>query len=276
MQIVISGKQNFMDNEVTVIEGGFGEDQRTVLVKEIAVLHNVQLKHINELINNNKHRFNNYDMVDLKNDTIAEEILITNGLYSSASVKKSNSIYLFSERGYMKLVSMLSNDNEKKWEVMDKFINEYFAMKKYIRENKEALLLKLFSKDPLEVVNAHKTLVELEVAEATKQLNKIIEVNQPKIEYYDKVLNAESKLTTTFIAKELGLTAKLLNATLKTLNIIYPQGKHWYLYKEYANQELATTKTILTESGDKVEHMICWTEKGREFIHDTFNRIRKK
>ena len=44
-------------------------------------------------------------------------------------------IFLLSERGYTKLVAMMDNNNEKKWEVMDKLIDGYFQMngeKKYI------------------------------------------------------------------------------------------------------------------------------------------------
>ena len=43
----------------TGIEGGFGENKKSMLVKDIAIIHNRKLKHINELINNNKNRFKN-------------------------------------------------------------------------------------------------------------------------------------------------------------------------------------------------------------------------
>lgn len=270
----IDGLQKFGGYEVTVVETNQKLNQRLVLVKEVAQIHNTLLRRVNELINDNKHRFNNLDLIDVKGDKQIEKTLVDNGIYSKQSVSNSKSIYLLSERGYIKLVSMMANDNEKKWEVMDKFVEEYFAMKRYLEDSKNALLLKLFSDDPMEVVNAHKKLVQIEVAEATKELNKVIEVQKPKVEYYEKVLNAESKLTTTFIAKELDVTARSLNATLKVLKIIYPQGNKWYLYKDYMNKGYATTKTILVENGDKVEHMICWTEKGRKFIHETFKRIR--
>lgn len=42
-------------------------------------------------------------------------------------------IFLLSERGYTKLVAMMANDNEKKWEVMDKLIDDYFSMREALR-----------------------------------------------------------------------------------------------------------------------------------------------
>jgi hypothetical protein len=49
------------------IEGGFGEGKKSMLVKDIALIHDRDLKDINRLINNNIKRFkNNVDIIDLK------------------------------------------------------------------------------------------------------------------------------------------------------------------------------------------------------------------
>lgn len=46
--------------------GGFGKDKKSMLVKDIANIHNRKIYHINELINNNRNRFkNNVDIIDL-------------------------------------------------------------------------------------------------------------------------------------------------------------------------------------------------------------------
>ena len=51
------------------IEGGFGEGKKSMLVKEIAEIHNRKLKHVNELINSNRKRFkDNVDIIDLLGD----------------------------------------------------------------------------------------------------------------------------------------------------------------------------------------------------------------
>ena len=50
---------------------------------------------------------------------------------------------------------------------------------------KEELLLKLFSKDPMEVAKAHKQLVELE----KQPLLETIEIQKPKVNYFDTFMN---------------------------------------------------------------------------------------
>ena len=52
-------------------------------------------------------------------------------------ISKSNNIFLLSERGYTKLVSMMDNTNEIKWQVMDKLIDEYFAMRAIIKSDEQ-------------------------------------------------------------------------------------------------------------------------------------------
>ena len=42
----IRGVQNFLGNEIPVIEGGFGEGQKVVLAKTIAEIHGVELKNM--------------------------------------------------------------------------------------------------------------------------------------------------------------------------------------------------------------------------------------
>ena len=66
-QLIVNGTQNFMGKSIPVVSGGFGENQKVILAKTIAEIHNVQVKYINKLINNNINRFReNIDFIDLK------------------------------------------------------------------------------------------------------------------------------------------------------------------------------------------------------------------
>ncbi|UTQ79987.1 hypothetical protein BC1_00035 [Bacillus phage BC-1] len=56
-ELSILGKQNIAGYQFTGIEGGFGKGKKAMLVKEIAVIHGKQVKHVNEAINNNLIRF---------------------------------------------------------------------------------------------------------------------------------------------------------------------------------------------------------------------------
>ena len=71
-----------------------------------------------------------------------------------------------------------------------------------IENNKDKLLLQLFSNDPLEVATAHKQLVEME----TKPLLETIEEQTPKVEVYDNFVDKEHTLGFRELRKELEST----------------------------------------------------------------------
>ncbi|MBJ8026173.1 ORF6N domain-containing protein, partial [Bacillus cereus] len=63
----VMGKQTVAGYEFTGIEGGFGEGKKAMLVKEIAEIHEKEVKHINLRINDNCSRFKEgIDIIDLK------------------------------------------------------------------------------------------------------------------------------------------------------------------------------------------------------------------
>ena len=127
---------------------------------------------------------------------------------------------------------------------------------------KANLLLSIYNGGQ-EGIAAAKKLTELEVEEATKPL-------LPKAEFYDKVLNPTDEengftklLTTTEVAKDLGMTARQLNNILHEKRIIYKKGKTWVLYSKY--DHLISGKYcdyFINEFGN----LLKWTEKGRKFI----------
>lgn len=125
----VLGTKEINGKEIKVIEGGFGEGQKTMLSKDIARLHDVETKHINELISRNIQRFNSNDLINLCDDNF--RVAATDlGLITSNGQKHC---YILSERGYTKLVAAMSNNNEKKWEIMDQIIDEYFQIREIIK-----------------------------------------------------------------------------------------------------------------------------------------------
>lgn len=128
-KIILKGQQEIMGIKVPVVEGGFGEGQKVMLAKTIAQIHSMELSKLNELINNNIYEFEQgIDILDLKTDPY-QGCVLENGLLTKAQWGNSNNVYLLSQRGYVKLVAMMSNSNEKKWEVMNYLIDDYFSMK---------------------------------------------------------------------------------------------------------------------------------------------------
>lgn len=114
------------------IEGGFGQDKKSMLVKDIAEIHNRELKDINRNINNNINRFKKgIDILDLKNGGF--DSLLQDLGFSSRDISISNNIFILSERGYSKLLKILEDDFA--WEQYEKLVDGYFNMREKIKDN---------------------------------------------------------------------------------------------------------------------------------------------
>ena len=97
---------------------------------------------------------------------------------------------------------------------------------------------------------------------------------KPRAEYADHVLDAITCITTTQLAKELGMTAQQLNRLLCEMHIQYWQSGQYLLYADYARQGYAKNRTHSHKSlnGDLHTHTyLVWTERGRDFIHQLLN-----
>ena len=135
------------------IEGGFGEDKKSMLAKEIATIHQRELSEINRRINNNRKRFvDNVDIIDLK-ETDFVMSLKHNGIYTQNALNKSTNIYLLSERGYAKLLKILEDDLA--WEQYDKLVDGYFNMRKAIKEKTPDIMIAEAMQKLVENQNRH-------------------------------------------------------------------------------------------------------------------------
>ncbi|MDN7023126.1 ORF6N domain-containing protein [Lactiplantibacillus plantarum] len=136
-ELKVIGCERIGQYEFTGIEGGFGENKKAMLVKDIAKIHGRLVKEINKLIKQNSQRFKNgIDLIDLKQ-------VISNNLFSQYGFTKAqwgnaNNIYLLSERGYSKLLKILEDD--KAWEIYDQLVDNYFNMRQAIKENQPSLV----------------------------------------------------------------------------------------------------------------------------------------
>ncbi|OWO50913.1 BRO family protein, partial [Corynebacterium diphtheriae bv. gravis] len=70
----------------------------------------------------------------------------------------------------------------------------------------------------------------LEHAIATLRAEQALLEAAPKVSYYDLVLQSDSLLTTTAIAKDYGLSAKKLNRILRDAHVQFHQSSRWFLY----------------------------------------------
>lgn len=120
---------------------------------------------------------------------------------------------------------------------------------------------------------------QIALQRVAEQEAKIVELI-PKAEYTEKVLQSTSSITTTVIAKELGMTAQALNQKLRDLGIQYKRGRTgpWVLSEKYQDMGYVEFDTYLFEgqNGYGSTHLMKWTEKGRLMIHEQVNPFRKK
>lgn len=95
---------------------------------------------------------------------------------------------------------------------------------------------------------------------------------QPKVSYYDVVLNCKDLVAISVIAKDYGWSATKLNQYLQQKGIQYKQGgKIWLLYQKHAEKGYTSTKTHSYPGSDGSTHTkvhTYWTQRGRLFIYD--------
>lgn len=108
---------------------------------------------------------------------------------------------------------------------------------------------------------------EREITTLTRQ----IEEAQPKVAYYDMILNNKSTVLTTQIAQDYGMSAKRFNAILRDMHIQHKVNDQWILYAKYQGKGYVSSKPVQINHADgrtTVKYNTEWTQKGRLFLYD--------
>ncbi len=90
---------------------------------------------------------------------------------------------------------------------------------------------------------------------------------QPKVSYYDLILQNMNTVAITQIAKDYGMSGRKFNALLHDLGVQYKFRKTWLLYQQYADKGYTQSKTHQIDENRSVMHTY-WTQKGRLFLYD--------
>ena len=99
---------------------------------------------------------------------------------------------------------------------------------------------------------------------------RIIELQAPKVEYAENILNSTNTYTTAQIAKELEMSAQRLNFTLNSHGVIEKKGGIWMATESYAVKGYLTVKSYPyrgSSNRERTNFGTVWTEAGRMFIH---------
>ena len=112
----------------------------------------------------------------------------------------------------------------------------------------------------------------LAAEEQVAQQCQIIAEMEPKVSYYDLVLQCKGTMTVSQIAKDYGESPQWLNTKLSKLGIQYKQRGTWLLYQKYAKMGYTKSKTVTCDGKYGYTYgqlQTTWTQKGRLFIYDT-------
>ena len=190
-----------------------------------------------------KGRISKYDFIENEDFTVLN-IAPQNGGVSHGGQNKLDYIISID---MAKELSMVEN-NDKGKQARKYFIQCEKKLKE-VASSQKAL--------PQDYLSALKALVQ---AEEEKALMK------PKVEYYENTLRPDTYkklLTSTAIAKDLGMSAIKFNKILNNLDVIYKgKDKNWYLYSNYEDKIPEYADYIINEYGQQLR----FTEKGREWI----------
>ena len=194
---------------------------------------------------------------------VAHDFVVSNYFIESSYKDKSgkeNKCYLCTKLGCDFLANKFTG--EKGILFTAKYVERFNQMEE---ELKKLYTPSYMIEDPIK--RAEKWIEEEKERQQLREENNLL---KPKVEYHDKVLNPTDEengftklLTTTEVAKDLGMTARQLNNILHEKRIIYKQGKTWVLYSKY---DYLMSEKYCDYSINEFGNTLKWTEKGRKFI----------
>ena len=180
--------------------------------------------------------------------------------------------YLITEKGVAQLVGGYSSAVPKAFELNVAYINEFERMRNVIKNQKLvpqsfAQALKLAYEQQLEIER-----LEIENKEKQNKIEvqeQVIADYEPKVSYYDTILQSQDVMTVTQIGSDYGISAKELNKILCEKRIQRKVNGSYILYKEHMNKGYTKSKTfnIETRKGTITKVDLRCTQKGRLFIH---------
>ena len=190
------------------------------------------------------------------------------------TMNREQKAYEMTKDGFSFLVMGYTGDKASRFK--EDFIAE-FNRREALLKNEDYIIAKAFL-----LLEARKKDLESQVQAKDMQLalaNDTIKEAAPKVEYHDEVLMAKDVITTTVIAKDLGMSAIALNDLLHKHGVIFKVQDTWVLYQKYAGRGYTKTRTFpYYDSNEVLRTKIetYWTEAGRKFIMDGVKKIKSK
>lgn len=180
-------------------------------------------------------------------------------------------MYTMTKDGFSFLV--MGYTGEKAGEFKERFINEFNRREAMLKSDDYILMRSMqILQDRIKNIEADNARLEQQAEQQQAMIDlqdREIKQSAPKVKYYDDCLQSVNTLTTTQVAKQIGLDAEKLHKKLKEIGVIYRQSGQWLLHSPYSTWGLHATRTqTYTRSDGSTGTSIytVWTEKGRRFI----------
>lgn len=170
--------------------------------------------------------------------------------------------FLMTRDGFSFIVMGFTGKEADEWKL--KYIDAFNKMENALKEQNKAL-----------PTTYKEALIQL-LDQVEK--NEILEAERvellPKRDYHDKVLNKSDLITTTIIAKDFGFpSATKLNVLMLENRIIYKNANGvWAPYAEYEWLIKDGYADYRSYTQDKAKPSLQWTEKGRKWINDNYEK----
>jgi Rha family phage regulatory protein len=183
---------------------------------------------------------------------------LQNGGYSN------DEFYEITKDGFSFLVMGYTGAKAAKFK--EDFIVE-FNKREALLKNDDYILTRAFS-----IMSEKNRLLEQQLSQKDHVIEeqiKTLQIQAPKVEYYDTVLQSSELIQVSKIAMQVRMTAEKLNRFLEEKKVIRKVGGTWILTAKYLESGFGKMITFPYTNKDgvtKTSHQLRWTEKGKEFI----------
>lgn len=238
------------------------------VVESLLVADGLGIKHKNLLETIGKYQ----TQIESSFGTLAFE---TRPLQTAGGVQQTRVAYL--TEGQFMFIGALSRNTPKVLEFKANLVQSFQKAKELAHRLVAPLSDAELMAQALQVANrvtaqAQQRVLMLEAQ--TDQQQEVIKSQAPKVEYYDKVINAEGLYTATNAAQHFGISAFRFNKMLKDLKIQRSVNGMWSLCAKY--QGKGYTKNCPfpytgADGSERTKDRMMWTPKGLEFLHSVIN-----
>ena len=195
-----------------------------------------------------------------------EEVETNNGGHKMRpyySLNKEECLYIatkFNDEARAKLIKRWKElEEQSKPSVPQNYIE---ALESLVKAEKE--------KQQLALENKQKDETIITISKANVELgNKITEM-QPKVSYYDRILQSNATMTITQIAQDYGMSAIAMNKELESMRIQHKERGQWILYAQFLKGGYVHSRAvdiIRRDGRHDVKYNTEWTTKGRLFLY---------